>query len=67
MNLDARDALAAIPADLPREEWVRAGMAAQAAGLGFDDFDAWSAQGASYDQRATRDTWRSFTPGKGIG
>lgn len=64
---DAREALAAIPADLPRDEWVRVGMAAQAAGLGFDDFDAWSAQGDSYDQRAARDTWRSFEPGKGIG
>jgi putative DNA primase/helicase len=63
---DARDALAAIPADLPRDTWVRVGMAAQAAGLGFDDFDAWSAQGDSYDSRAARDTWRSFEPGKGI-
>ena len=27
----ARDALQAIPPDLPRDEWVRAGMAAQAA------------------------------------
>lgn len=42
-------------------------MAAQAAGLGFDDFDAWSAQGDNYDARAARDTWRSFKPGKGLG
>ena len=29
----ARDALYAIPADLPRDDWVKAGMAAHAAGL----------------------------------
>lgn len=56
----ARDALHAIPPDLSREEWVRVGMAAQAAGLGFDDFDAWSAQAGNYEERAARDTWRSF-------
>ena len=32
----ARDALQSIPPDLPREDWVRAGMAAQAAGLDFN-------------------------------
>ena len=39
----ARDALQSIPPDLPREDWVRAGMAAQAAGLDFDTFNDWSA------------------------
>lgn len=63
----AIEALQAIPADLPRDDWVRAGMAAQAAGLDFDTFDAWSAQADSYDARAARDTWRSFQPGKGVG
>ena len=63
----ARDALHAIPPDLPRDEWVRAGMAAHAAGLPFDEFDAWSAGGGNYDARAARDTWRSFKDGKGIG
>lgn len=58
----ARAALQAIPPDLPRDEWVRVGMAAQAAGLGFDDFDAWSAQAGNYQERAARDTWRSFKP-----
>jgi putative DNA primase/helicase len=67
-NLDhARDALQSIPPDLPRDEWVRAGMAAHAAGLTFDDFDQWSSGGRSYDPRACRDTWRSFKPGKGVG
>jgi len=63
----ARDALQAIPPDLPRDEWVRAGMAAQAAGLDFDAFNDWSAQAGNYDERAARDTWRSFKPGKGVG
>lgn len=67
-NLDrARDALQSIPPDLPRDEWVKAGMAAHAAGLTFDDFNQWSAGAGSYDARACRDTWRSFKPDKGIG
>lgn len=66
-NIDtAREALFAIPADLSRDDWVTAGMAAHAAGLTLDDFDQWSAQGASYDAAAARSTWRSFKPGKGI-
>ena len=64
----ARDALLSIPPDLPRDEWVRAGMAAQAAGLDFDAFNDWSAGAGNYDERAARDTWRSFKPGgKGVG
>lgn len=63
----ARDALHSLDPSMPRSDWVRAGMAAQAAGLGFDDFDAWSAGGGNYDARAARDTWRSFKDGKGLG
>ena len=62
----ARGALKAIPPDLPRDEWVRAGMAAQAAGLDFDAFNDWSAGAANYDARAAADTWRSFKPGRGV-
>ena len=57
MNADlarAADALFTIPADLPRDEWVRAGMAAQAAGIDFDTFDNWSAQAVNYDASAAR-------------
>ena len=63
----ARDALLSIPPDLPREEWVRAGMAAQAAGLDFDAFNDWSAGAGNYSERDARTTWRSFQPGKGVG
>lgn len=62
-----REALQALPPDLPRDEWVRAGMAAHAAGLPFDDFDSWSAGAGNYDSRAARDVWRSFKDGGGVG
>lgn len=60
-------ALHAIPPDLPRDEWVRAGMAAQAAGIDFDAFNDWSAGAGNYNERDARDTWRSFKQGKGVG
>lgn len=63
----AREALNAIPADIPRDAWVKVGMAAQAAGLEFDDFRDWSAQAPSFNERDAQDTWRSFQTGKGIG
>jgi len=63
----ARDALLSIPPDMPRDEWVRAGMAAQAAGLDFDTFNDWSAGAGNYSEPDARTTWRSFKPGKGVG
>ena len=55
----ARDALHAIPPDLPRDEWVRAGLAAHAAGLSFADFDAWSAGAENYKAHDATAVWRS--------
>jgi len=63
----ARDALYSIPAGLPRDDWVKAGMGFHAAGGDFDTFNEWSAQGGNYDAAAARDTWRSFKQGKGVG
>lgn len=63
----AIDALHSIPPDLPRDEWVRVGMAAQSAGLDFDAFNDWSAGAGNYNAAAARDVWRSFKPGKGVG
>ncbi len=64
MNADrAREALAAIPPDLPRKAWVRTGMAAHSAGLTLEDFAAWSEPAASYNARDCRDTWNSIKPG----
>jgi len=45
----AHDALCHLPPDCDRGAWVKVGMGAHAAGLGFDDFDKWSAAGASYN------------------
>lgn len=59
----ALDALNAIPPDLTRDQWVLAGMGAHAAGLGFEDFDAWSSGAASYRADSARAVWRSFKPG----
>ena len=63
----ARSALYSLPPDLDRVQWLKAGMAAHAAGLPFDDFDQYSAAGASYNAQACRATWRSFKAGKGVG
>ncbi len=63
----AREALFAIPPNLPREEWVKATMGAHAAGLDFDTFNDWSAQAENYDHTAARDVWKSIKPGKGVG
>ena len=54
--------------DLERDSWVRAGMAAQTAGLDFDTFqrlERWRRQ--LQRENAARETWRSFKPGKGVG
>lgn len=57
----AREALFAIPSDLPRDEWVRAGIAAKAAGLSFDDFNEWSSPASNYKSEAdVRSVWNSF-------
>ena len=44
-----RGALLALDPGMPREQWVRAAMAAKAAGIAFSDFDDWSALAANDD------------------
>lgn len=45
----------------PREEWVRAGMAAKAAGLSFDEFHDWSASAGNFGGESDcRTVWKSF-------
>ena len=66
LSLDTiRVALDAIPPDMTRDEWVRVAMAlkAELGEAGFEMFDAWSQGGASYDAKATRDTWKSVRAG----
>jgi hypothetical protein len=63
----ARAALYAIPPNLPRDQWVKAGMGAHAAGLLVDDFIEWSSPAANFNQQACMATWRSFKQNKGVG
>lgn len=57
----AADALHHLDAGCARDEWVRAGMAAKSAGLGFDDFHNWSASAGNYaGENECRTVWKSF-------
>ena len=62
----ARDALYAIPSDLPRDQWVKSGMGFNAAGGDLETFDLWSAQADNYNAADCRATWHSFKPGGGV-
>ena len=48
----AIDALRLLSPNVPREQWIRVGMSAHAAGLTFNEFDRWSAGATNYDARA---------------
>lgn len=65
--IDARiqDALYAIPADVPRDDWWRmaAALKTECGDPAFDLFDTWSAQAASYKPASVKSTWRSVKPG----
>lgn len=60
-----RQALAAIPPDLARDDWVRVGMAikSELGQPGFSLWDDWSEQGHAYSATDARDAWRSFKSG----
>ena len=66
-----REALAYIPAAMPRDEWAKLAMAIKSEfpdATGFDLFDAWSQSDPDgYDAASVRDTWRSVKAGGGIG
>lgn len=55
-------ALAFIDPNLPREDWVKVGMAlkSELGESGFLTFDEWSKGGQSYNASAARDAWKSF-------
>ena len=65
-----RQALAFIPANLPRDEWARVAMAIKSEypdAIGFDLFDTWSASDPDrYDRKAVQSTWRSVKAGGGV-
>ncbi|MBS0308683.1 MAG: AAA family ATPase, partial [Proteobacteria bacterium] len=57
----AASALMHLDSSCPREEWIKAGMAAKAAGLGFDCFHTWSATADNYaGEGDCRNVWKSF-------
>lgn len=65
-----RTALQFIPANLPREEWARVGMAIKSEfpdDTGRDLFTDWSATADSFDTNAVAHTWRSIKSGGGVG
>lgn len=65
-----RDALAFIPASLPRDEWARLAMAIKSEfpdATGFELFDAWSQTVDGYSAKATRGTWQSVKAGGAVG
>lgn len=63
----ARDALFHLDAGCPRDEWVRAGMAAKSAGLEFDNFHNWSASAGNYSgENECRSVWKSFGDAGGV-
>lgn len=63
----ARSALHALDPGAERAEWVRAGMAAKAAGLDFEDFHDWSAGAGNYRNEAdVSAVWRSIREDGGI-
>lgn len=66
-----RAALAHIPANLPRDEWARVGMAIKSEfpdSTGLELFDQWSASDPDrYERKAVQSTWRSIKAGGGVG
>ncbi len=65
-----RAALAYVPANLPRDDWARVGMAVKSEMPGDDGaalFEQWSATAEGYNDNDTRSTWRSIKPGGGVG
>ena len=63
-----RAALAAIPAGIARDDWVRVAMALKSfyGDAGFDVFDAWSQGADSYRARDARGVWKGLKEGGGV-
>lgn len=59
----AVDALLAIPATIDHDIRARIGMGAKAAGIRFDDYNAWQSANPRYDAAEVRSMWQSFTEG----
>jgi putative DNA primase/helicase len=61
-------ALSFIDPDCSRDEWVQIGMSVKSelGDAGLDVWDAWSSTGQNYNQKDTRDTWRSIKSAGGV-
>src|ERR1035437_6160224 len=63
----ALSALMHLDSGREREYWVKAGMAAHAAGLSFDDFHSWSAPAGNYkSENDCLTVWKSFKDSGGV-
>nr|MBP8019401.1 PriCT-2 domain-containing protein [Hylemonella sp.] len=65
-----RAALAHIPANLPRDEWARIGMAIKSEfpdDTGRNLFTDWSASADGFDAKAAKATWQSIKASGGVG
>ena len=60
-------ALACIPADLTRDEWVKIAAAWKSADGDFASWDEWSRSAANYDAKDAKNVWKSLTSNGGIG
>ena len=63
-------ALQHIPANLPRDDWARVGMAIKSEypdDTGRDLFIDWSATADGFNQKDALDTWRNIKAGGGVG
>jgi phage/plasmid primase-like uncharacterized protein len=62
MDSEVEDALEYIDPNIPRDEWVRVGMAlkSELGDAGLAVFDAWSQGGERYDKANLLSTWRSI-------
>ncbi len=64
----ARDALYAIPPDLPRTDWHKVGRAAIAAGLDVDALIEWSREASNFkSEQDVRAAFKTITPEGGTG
>ena len=64
-----RAALTHLPANLPRDDWVRIGMAIKSEcpdDTGFALFDQWSSTADGYSAASAKSTWKSIKPGGGV-
>lgn len=67
---DVHDALQSIPPGIPRDDWVKVGMALHSAGFEEQVFKDWSSSADNFEDANCTSTWRNFKKkdgGIGIG